>query len=105
MYVVSSHLLINQHGHPPDIFGLVSSLSYRPHTIHAATVKPIFHCDAKYLASGVGVGCQHFALEIPTCRYILALPNAKFCVFPNVNVFNFIDFMYLKHRKIVFYSL
>ena len=43
-------------------------------------VKPIFHCDAKYLASGVGVGqCprrQNFALEIPTW-YILALPNAK----------------------------
>ena len=44
-------------------------------------VKPIFHCDAKYLAPGVGVGqCprrENFALEIPTCWYILALPNAK----------------------------
>ena len=49
-------------------------------------LKPIFHCDAKYLASGVGVGqCprrQNFALEIPTCWYILALPNAKICVIP-----------------------
>ena len=53
------------------------------------TFKPIFHCDAKYLASGVGVGqCprrQNFALEIPTCWYILALPNAKICVFPDAN--------------------
>ena len=51
--------------------------------------KPIFHCDAKYLASGVGVGqcpqCQNFALEIPTCWYILALPNAKICVSPDAN--------------------
>ena len=50
-------------------------------------VKPIIHCDAKYLASGVGVGqCprrQNFALEIPTCWYILALPNAKICVIPD----------------------
>ena len=42
----------------------------------------IFHCNAKYLASGVGVGqCprrQNVALEIPTCWYILALPSAKF---------------------------
>ena len=53
------------------------------------SLKPIFHCDAKYLASGVGVGqCprrQNFALEIPTCWYILALPNAKICVFPDAN--------------------
>ena len=52
-------------------------------------LKPIFHCDAKYLASGVGVWqCprrQNFALEIPTCWYILALPNAKICVFPDAN--------------------
>ena len=50
-------------------------------------VKPIFHCNAKYLASGVGVGQsprrQNFALEIPTCWYILALPNAKICVAPD----------------------
>ena len=50
-------------------------------------VKPIFHCKAKYLASGVGVGqCprrQNFALEIPTCWHILALPNAKICVTPD----------------------
>ena len=39
--------------------------------------------------SGVGVGqCprrQNFALEIPTCWYILALPNAKICVSPDAN--------------------
>ena len=50
-------------------------------------LKPIFHCDAKYLASEVGVGqCprrQNFVLEIPTCWYILALPNAKICVTPD----------------------
>ena len=35
------------------------------------TIKPIFHCDAKYLASGVGVGqC--------TRRQNCALPNAKY---------------------------
>ena len=37
------------------------------------SVKPIFHCNAKYLASGVGIGqCpqrQNFGLEIPTCWY------------------------------------
>ena len=53
-------------------------------------VKPIFHCDAKYLASGVGVGqCprhQNFALEIPTCWCILALPNTKICVSPDAKL-------------------
>ena len=53
------------------------------------TLKPIFHCDAKYLALGVGVGqCprrQKFAFEIPTQWYILALPNAKICVTPDAN--------------------
>ena len=53
------------------------------------SLQPIFHCDAKYLASGVGVGqCprrHNFALEIPTCWYILALPNAKICVTPDAN--------------------
>ena len=59
-------------------------------------LKPIFHCNANYLASGVGVGqCprrQNFALEIPTCWYILALPptpipnaNPKICVTPDTN--------------------
>ena len=59
-------------------------------------IKPIFHCDAKYLASGVGVGqCpsrQNFAWEKPTCWYILALPptpipeaNPKMCVTPDAN--------------------
>ena len=41
----------------------------------------------KVSTSGVGVGqCprhQNFALEIPTCWYILALPNAKICVTPD----------------------
>ena len=50
------------------------------------SLKPIFHCDAKYLASGIGVGqCprrQNFVLEIPTCWYILGLPNAKICSSP-----------------------
>ena len=56
-------------------------------------LKPIFHQNAKYLTSGVGVGqCprrQNFAWEIPTCWYILALPptpfpdaNPKICVTP-----------------------
>ena len=53
------------------------------HRFKVFTVKPIFHCDAKCLASRVGVGqCprrQNFVLEIPTCWYILALPNAKIC--------------------------
>ena len=58
--------------------------------IHLKDLKPIFHCEAKYLASGVGVGqcprSQNFALEIPTCWYILALPNAKICVPPTPNL-------------------
>ena len=29
-----------------------------------------------------------FALEIPTCWYILALPNAKICVFPDASQWN-----------------
>ena len=60
------------------------------------TLKPIIHCNAKYLASGVGVGqCprrQNFALEIPTCWYILALPptripdaKPKICITPDAN--------------------
>ena len=51
------------------------------------TLKPTFNCNAKYLVSGVGVGhCprrQNFALEIPTCWYFLALPNAKICDTPD----------------------
>ena len=53
-------------------------------------VKPIFHCDAKYLVLGVGVGqcpqSENFALAIPTCWYILALPNAKICVSPDAKL-------------------
>ena len=47
------------------------------------TFKPIFHCDAKHLAWGVGVGqCpwrQNFALDIPTCY---RTPNLKFALPP-----------------------
>ena len=57
---------------------------------HFRILKPIIHCDAKYLASGVGIGqCprrQNFALDIPTCWYIFALPNAKICVPPTPNL-------------------
>ena len=74
---------------PGDVdmyFNQASSAEYK-------TLKPIFHCNANYLASGVGVGqCprrQNFALEIPTCWYILLLPptpipdaNPKICVTP-----------------------
>ena len=68
---------------------IISDLVYMQTTSPPLYVKPIFHCDAKYLASGVGVEqClrrQNFALEIPTCWYILALPNAKICIFPDAN--------------------
>ena len=47
--------------------------------LKSLSLKPIFHCNAKYLASGVGIGLcprrQNFALEIPTCWYLGA--NAK----------------------------
>ena len=50
-------------------------------------IKPILLWDAKYLASGVGVGqCprrQNFALEIPTCWYLGANAKCKICVTPN----------------------
>ena len=53
-------------------------------------LKLIFHQNAKYLALGAGVGqCprrQNFGLEIPTCWYILALPNAKICVSPDAKL-------------------
>ena len=48
------------------------------YTLHQCRIKPIFHCNAKYLASGVGVGqCprhQNFALEMPTQNVKFALP-------------------------------
>ena len=31
------------------------------------------------------MGRQNFVLELPTCWYILALPNANIFVFPNTN--------------------
>ena len=57
------------------------------------SLKPIFHCDAKYLASGVSVGqCpqrENFALGIPTCWYLGAnysrrklLPTPGFALLP-----------------------
>ena len=50
-------------------------------------IKPIFHCDANYLASGVGVGqCprrQNFVLGIPTCWYLGANANPYICVTPD----------------------
>ena len=53
-------------------------------TLQLQPFKPIFHCDAKYLASGVGVGqCprrQNFALGIPTCWYFGANTNPLICV-------------------------
>ena len=57
--------------------------------------KPIFHQNAKYLASGSGVGqCprrQHFALGIPTCWYLKCenvrypTPKLKFALAPTPN--------------------
>ena len=56
-------------------------------------VEPIFHCDAKPLASGPGVGLhpqRHtFALGIPTCWYLKMrkhpTPNLKFLFYPTRN--------------------
>ena len=49
-------------------------------------LKPIFYCDAKYLALGFGVGqCpqrQNLALGTPTCWYLGANGN-PFCVLPD----------------------
>ena len=53
-------------------------------------LKPIFHCDAKFLALGVGVGQyprrQNFALGIPTCWYLGANANPVICVLPDANL-------------------
>ena len=59
-------------------------------------IKPIFHCDAKPFALGIGVGLDpqrhNFALLIPTCWYLktqkFALPptpNLKFALPPMRN--------------------
>ena len=49
------------------------------HCLLFVILKPIFHCNANYLVSGVGVGqCpqrQYFALGIPTCWYLGANAN------------------------------
>ena len=67
--------------------GISKSISLR--------LKPIFHCDAKYLASGVGVGqC--------TRRQNFALPNAKYTnmlvyfALSNTNLFAFYPMRNLK---------
>ena len=56
------------------------------------TLKPIFHCDAKYLASGVVVRqCpqrHNFALGIPTCWYLAANANPKICITPDASQWN-----------------
>ena len=68
------------------------SCSSRRHTgkarVQCQSLKPIFHCDVKYLASGVGVGqcprCQNFALE-PTQSFKFAsppTPSLKFALPP-----------------------
>ena len=49
-------------------------------------IKPIFHCGAKLLALGPGIGldpqCDDFALPISTCWY---LKNAKTLRYPTRN--------------------
>ena len=68
----------------PDSFVLKINNSGR------SIFKPIFHCDAKPLASGPCVGLQpqrdDFALPIPTCWYLKmrkqSMPNLKFAA-PN----------------------
>ena len=53
--------------------------AHKPYQNANPTLKPIFHCNAKSLASGVGVGQypqrQTFALGIPPCRYLGANAN------------------------------
>ena len=50
-------------------------------------LKPIFHCDAKFLALGVGIGQypqrQNFVLGIPTCWYLGANAHPLICVLPD----------------------
>ena len=50
-------------------------------------LKPIFHCDAKFLALRVGVGQyprrQNFAWGIPTCWYLGANANPLICILPD----------------------
>ena len=63
------------HSAPPPTSTSDSALYSLYYTrMRTLSVKPIFHCDAKYVASGVGVGLcpqrQNFALGIPTCWYI-----------------------------------
>ena len=58
--------------------------------IHISQVKPIFHQNAQLLASGnlasPNAKDRTFAspdARIPTCWYLLALPNANVCVIPD----------------------
>ena len=50
-------------------------------------IKPIFNCDAKFLALWVGVGQyprrQNFVLGIATCWYLGANANPLICVLPD----------------------
>ena len=52
-------------------------------------LKPIFHCNENYLASGVGVGqCpqhQYFAFGIPTCCILEPTQTLKFALPPTPN--------------------
>ena len=72
---------------------ILPSICVKGSVSYDVVLKPIFHCDAKSLASGVGIGQyprrQNFALGIPTCWYLgaikFALPpkrNLKFAFHP-----------------------
>ena len=71
------------------------SLTFQNVKLKYNTFKPIFHQNAKYLASEAGVGqCprrQNFALGIPTCWYLkcenlrFPTPNLKFALAPTPN--------------------
>ena len=68
-------LRLRTHGSRPlsSVLLSVFELRYNPQSVskYADVLKPIFHCDAKYLASGVGV-------EQCTRRQNFVLPNAKY---------------------------
>ena len=67
----------------------VASINSFSPVLSRKSLKPIFHCDAKYLASGVLGNApdtrilRHLTENILTCWYILALPNAKTCITPD----------------------
>ena len=51
-----------------------------------STLKPIFHCDAKKVALGPGIGLapqrHYFVLGIPTCYYLKKRKKDKFVFLP-----------------------